>query len=184
MSEATADAASGKGGKSKAKLLIIVGIALAVLLAGGGAAAFFMSQKGNDGEGESARAAAGEEAEAEEQDAPKAKKKAKKKAKSGHPPIFVSLDPFTVNLSDTDADRFAQIQLVLEVTEKTVDEELKAQLPAVRNAILLLLSSKNARELLTLEGKEKLATEVVAATAARIGEDKVESVHFAQFIVQ
>lgn len=179
MSEATADAASGKGGKSKAKLLIIVGIVLAVLLAGGGAAAFFLTKKGQD-----ETAAAGDDAEAEEQDAPKGKKKAKKKAKGDHPPIFVSLDPFTVNLSDTDADRFAQIQLVLEVSEKTVDEELKVQLPAVRNAILLLLSSKSARELLTLEGKQKLATEVVAATAARIGDDKVESVHFAQFIVQ
>lgn len=179
MSEATADAASGKGGKSKAKLLIIVGIVLAVLLAGGGAAAFFLTKKGHD-----ETAAAGEDAEAEEQDAPKAKKKAKKKAKSDQPPIFVSLDPFTVNLSDEDADRFAQIQMVLEVSEKSVDEELKVQLPAVRNAILLLLSSKSARELLTLEGKQKLAAEVVAATAARIGDDKVESVHFAQFIVQ
>lgn len=177
MSEATADAATGKGGKSKAKLLIIVGIVLAVLLGGGGAAAFFLSKKGQD-----ETATAGDDAE--EQEAPKAKKKAKKKAKGDHPPIFVSLDPFTVNLSDADADRFAQIQLVLEVSEKSVDEELKVQLPAVRNAILLLLSSKSARELLTLEGKEKLAAEVVAATSARIGDDKVESVHFAQFIVQ
>ena len=180
MSEATAVA--GKGGKSKAKLLILVGIVLAVLLAGGGAAAFLIGKKGSDdGASESAQADEGDGAE--EGAPPKARKKAKK-AKSDAPPVFVMLDPFTVNLADQDADRFAQIQFVLEVSDKSVDDELKVQLPAVRNAILLLLSSKSARELLTLEGKQKLAAEVVAATAARIGDDKVESVHFAQFIVQ
>jgi flagellar FliL protein len=176
MSEATADAAAGKGGKSKAKLLIIAGIVLAVLLAGGGAAAFLLGKTGAD------EAAAADEGD-EERAASQPKKKAKK-AKAEHPPIFVQLDPFTVNLADTEADRFAQIQFVLEAADKKVDDEVKAQLPAVRNAILLLLSSKTSRELLTLEGKERLAAEVLAATAKRVGTDRVESVHFAQFIVQ
>ena len=172
MSEAAAGAAV-PAKKGKAKLLIIAGVAT-VLLAGGGGAAFMMLKK----------APADEEVADEDSGDPEAKQAKKKKKASGGAPVFVTLETFTVNLSDTDNERFAQIGVVLEVTEKKIDDVLKANMPAVRNAILLLLSSKTSKQVLTLEGKEQLASQIATAVGQRIGKGAVETVHFSQFIVQ
>ena len=177
MSQAAAAAApAAPAKKGKGKLLIILGIVLA-LLAAGGAAAYVVTKKKHDAQAESADAD-----DAEVSHAKQAKKKKKKKAEGA--PVFITLDPFTVNLADTDADRLAQIAVVLEADDKKADEALKAQMPAVRNAILLLLSSKTAREILTLEGKQKLAGEIAAAANGRLDEGSIEAVNFSQFIVQ
>lgn len=162
---AAADApAPAKGGKKK---LIII-IAAAVLLIGGGVGAFLMLKKkpvdeeGADGGGHAA-------AQAEK---PKAKAKTKHDPK--HPPTFVPLDPFTVNLADRDSDRYAQVAVTLEVEDAKVGDELKTFMPAVRNNILLLLSHKTSAQLLEKEGKTKLADEIRRETARALGIDVEE----------
>lgn len=171
MSEAVAAGAAAPK-KGKAKLLIIAGV-VTVLLVGGGGAAFTMM-----------KAPADEEASDEESGDASDKPAKKKKRANGAAPVFVTLETFTVNMADTDNERFAQVGVVLEVTEKKVDEMLKANMPAVRNAILLLLSSKTSKQVLSLEGKDQLATQIAAAVTQRIGKGTVDSVHFSQFIVQ
>jgi flagellar FliL protein len=115
------------------------------------------------------------------------KKKSKKKKKDG-PPVFVELEMFTANLKDDDADRFIQIRLVAEVRDAPAGEMLKTMMPAVRNEVLLLLGSKEAKDIATRGGKETLAGEIVAAanktlegTSAANG---VEGVNFTHIIVQ
>ena len=75
-------------------------------------------------------------------------------------PVFVPLDPFVVNLSDREADRFAQVGITLEVADAHVGDEIKAYMPAIRNNVLLLLAHKTSAELMEHEGKEQLAREV------------------------
>lgn len=146
MSEEKKEApeAPAKGGKKK--LIVIVAAALLVLGGGGGAAWYFMKPKPDA---------------AEHADAAHAKDK---KAR-----VFVNLDPFTVNLADEGGDRFAQISVVLEVGDAKVNEQVSAHMPAVRNAILLLISSKESRELLTVPGKEQLAHEIASTAARQLG---------------
>jgi flagellar FliL protein len=160
---AAADApAPAKGGKKK--LLIII-IAAVVLLAGGGGGAFFMLKKKPAGDEEGADAS-GHAAAAEK---PKAKAKSKHDPK--HPPTFVPLEPFTVNLADRESDRYAQVAVTLEVEDAKVGDELKAFMPAVRNNILLLLSHKTSTQMLEKEGKAKLADEIRRETARALGID-------------
>ena len=175
MSQA-ANAAQAPAPKKKGKLLVIAGIVVVLLAGGGGAAAFFMKK------GDAHAEAADADEDDGEHDAKAAKKKKKKKAEGA--PVFVTLEPFTVNLADTEADRLAQVAVVFEAGDKKVDEAVKAQMPAVRNAILLLLSSKTGRELLTLEGKEKLAAQIAETVNKRLDGGAIEAVHFSQFIVQ
>lgn len=146
--EAKDDAAPPK--KSK-KLLII--ILAAVLLAGGGGGAFFYMKK---------NAAHGEE---DTHAAEEAQRKKDMKSK-----VFVNLEPFTINLAG-DEDRFAQVAVVLEVANNEMGEEIKALMPAVRNRVLLLLSGKEPRDLLTTEGKELLAVEIAVQTLGAIGRE-------------
>lgn len=135
-------------GGGKKKLIIIIVAALLVVLIGGGVAVMLLKKKPK-GDGEE-----GEEAVAHEP-AP-----AKAHVKPGTPPTFVPLEAFTVNLADKEVDRFAQIGVTLEVDDPKVAESLKAYMPAIRSNILMVLAHKTSAELLTREGKEKLAREI------------------------
>ena len=202
---ATADAAAAKGGKKK--LIIIIAAALLVVLAGGGAAFFLMKKPSVEGDEEGADGHA--KAETSEPAA-----KAKPKHDPKHPPVFVPLDPFTVNLADKDSERYAQVAVTLEIDDAKTADQLKIYMPAIRNNILMVLSHKTAAQLLTREGKEKLAKSILYAAVRPLGfevaeEDEeaaaateadtapkkkkkkkappalpVTAVHFANFIVQ
>ena len=148
-------AAAPKGGGSK-KLIIIIAAVLLVVVVGGGAAFMLLKKK---------PAEDGEDGEAVEAPA----KAAKAHAKSDHPPTFVPLDPFTVNLADKDVDRFAQIGVTLQVEDPKFADQIKAYLPAIRSNILMVLSHKMAADLLTREGKEKLAKEIMRESVRPMG---------------
>lgn len=160
MSAAAAEDAGGPAKKGSKKLIIIIA-AVAVLLLGGGGAAFFVIKK------KQAEAEAAEEDGGEHAAAPK-KEHAKKK--DDHtPPTFVALDPFTVNLTDKEQDRYAQIGVTLEVDDPKFAEEMKAYMPAIRAGILMVLAHKSASELLEREGKEKLAREIMREAVRPMG---------------
>lgn len=153
------DAPPKKGGKKK--LLIIVGVVLVLLLAGGGGA-LFMMKKASD-------KAAAEAAEAEDDGGGASGKAASHKVDPAHPPAFVALDPFVVNLADRDSDRFAQIGVTLEVDDPAFAEKMKPFMPAIRNNILMILAHKSSSELLGREGKEKLAEEIARESVRPMG---------------
>lgn len=187
-------AAPAAPAKSKAKLLIIAGVASTLLLGGGGAAAYFMlgKKKHDTAQVEEEEEGAGDaKAEAKENGDEKADKasprKGKKKKKEGAP-VFVELDMFTANLKDNDDDRFIQVKLVAEVRDAPAGEMLKTMMPAVRNEVLLLLGSKESKEILTRDGKEKLAHEIVTAANKTLDgtpyANGVEGVNFTHIIVQ
>ncbi|HIV70007.1 MAG TPA: flagellar basal body-associated FliL family protein [Candidatus Aquabacterium excrementipullorum] len=155
-----ADAAP-KGGGSK-KLIIIIVAVLALVVVGGGAAAVLLMKKKAD----TAEASADGE---EEHEAPAEHAKPKEHKSDGHPPTFVPLDPFTVNLADKDADRYAQVGINLQVEDPHLAEEIKNYMPAIRNGILLILSHKSSEDLLSPEGKQKLAEEIRRETARSMG---------------
>ncbi|MBB4843546.1 flagellar FliL protein [Paucibacter oligotrophus] len=156
MATAPAAAEAPKGGGNK-KLIIIVAAVLLLVLLGGGAALMLMKKKAP---------AEGEEGAEEAHAAPAPAAHA---PKPGTPPTFVPLDPFTVNLSDKEVDRFAQIGVTLEVGDAHTADQIKAYLPAIRSNILMLLSHKSSAELLTLEGKEKLAREIKRESVRPMG---------------
>jgi flagellar FliL protein len=86
-----------------------------------------------------------------------------------HPPTFVPLDPFTVNLADKEAERYAQIGVTLEIPDAKTGEELKTYMPAIRNNILMVLAHKTAAQLLSREGKDKLAKAILYAAVRPLG---------------
>jgi flagellar FliL protein len=129
--------------------------------AGRGAAFFLLKKKSADGEeGDGSEDAAQVE---------KKPKREHKKEDPKHPPVFVALDPFVVNLTDRDTDRYAQIGITLQVEDEKASEEIKAYLPAIRNNILLLLSHKSSEELMAEGGKEKLAQQILREAALPMG---------------
>jgi flagellar FliL protein len=124
--------------KSKKKLFLIIFLILAIL-GGGGAGAWFFHFK----------PAEAQEVKAEEL----------KNAAAATPPVFVVLDPFTVNLQPD--GQFLQASFTLQMESMEDSQALKNFLPQVRSRLLLLLSSSQANELATPEGKMKLQREII-----------------------
>ncbi len=148
--------------KSKKKLIIM--IAAVVLLAGGGAGWFLTHQKSDH------------------------KKEEVKHEEPAHAPVFVTLETFTVNLQPDPNERFLQLEISLQVTSPEQAELLKAQMPAVRNRLLILLTSKMASEISTSEGKQKLSDEIVAEVKKPFSKNakpqEVTGVFFTSFVIQ
>ena len=146
--------------RGKKKLLIIVGAALALVLAGGGGGVWVLKKR-------AAQAAA--VASEEEASSPEATAHASSKTEAKGVPIFLPLEPFIVNLSDKDVDRYAQIGITLELESTVFADQVKAYMPAVRNAILLLLAQKSSKDLLGRSGKEELAEEIMREAVRPMG---------------
>ena len=154
-----ADAEAPPPAKGKKKLIIIIAVAALVLVGGGGAAVMMMKKK----------AAAEAEAEAEDGGDGKAPAKAVAKLDPKAVPVFVPLEPFTVNLADRDAERYAQVGITLEVEDAKVGDQIKAYMPAIRNNILLALADRTAADLMGRDGKAKLAERVRQETSRALG---------------
>ena len=134
-------------GKKKGKGLLI-GILTVVLAGGAGAGWFFLKPPADP------------EAEQQALHAPSKE------------PIFVNLEPFTVNLADEGGERMAQVTVVLQMLNKQAEDNLKKLMPAVRNQLLMLISSHKAADLLSKKGKENLADEIAEHTATVLGWEK------------
>ncbi|MGY4830184.1 flagellar basal body-associated FliL family protein [Sphaerotilaceae bacterium SBD11-9] len=156
MSTAAAAANAGDAPKKgKKKLIIILAAILLIVLGGGGAAVMVMKKKA---------AAAAEE----DEDEPAAAVE-RRNDHAKHPPTFVALEPFVVNLADKETDRFAQIGITLEVEDPKFAEEMKAYMPAIRNGILMVLAHKTSAQLLSREGKLALAREIMREAVLPLG---------------
>lgn len=165
--DAAAPAAGGKG-----KLFIMIGAAVLVLALGAGAGWYFLHN--------SSEAASGP--------AKKDHTDSKKKKKDEAPPEYVAIEPFTVNLQPENGDQYLQVAFTLQVNSPEQVELIKANMAKVRSRVLLLLSGKKASEISTVEGKQQLAGEILAAVNAPFvehgDEQEVSDVLFTSFIIQ
>lgn len=146
----------------KKKLLIVIaGAVLAMGLAGGGTW-FFMSGKKNTAE--------------------------HKEVKKIITPVFVAIEPFTVNLQPENGEQYLQLSFSLQMESPEQVELIKQNMPKVRSRLLMLLSSKKSSELTTSEGKQQLAAEIIGQIkqpfAADGPQQEVMEVLFTSFIIQ
>ncbi|HEY9237196.1 MAG TPA: flagellar basal body-associated FliL family protein [Burkholderiaceae bacterium] len=145
--------------KGKKKLIIIAVAVLLVLLIAAGGAALVLKK----------RSAAQAAADADEAGTAVATESHAAKPDLKHPPTFLPLDPFVVNLADKDADRYAQVGITIEVVDAKFAEQMKLFMPAIRNGILMILAHKDSKELLERSGKELLAAEILRDASRTMG---------------
>jgi flagellar FliL protein len=161
--------------KSSGKKKIIITSLVLLLLGMAGLGVFFFMDNQKDTPPASADGSAAAEQTAP-QEAPK-------------PPVFITLEPFTVNLQpDGAGDQFMQVQFTLQVADQTQVDAIKLYMPQVRSRLLMLLSSKRASEISTPEGKKKLSEEIIAQVKqpfnAQSRPQAVSNVFFTSFVIQ
>ena len=159
MSKAAAATADGDIAppKKKSKLILLIGIGVLVLALTGGGSFFMMSKK----------KAAEAEPDGEDGHAPAATAHAR--AKSGSPPTFVPMEPFTVNLMPENGEQYLQVVATLKVEDSHVADDLKTYMPELRHRVLMLLSGKKASDLQGVDGREALAEEIMSASNVVLG---------------
>lgn len=95
---------------------------------------------------------------------------------------LVSIPTFVVNLADPSGRRYLKLTLDLEV--KGPGEPVQASMSKIRDALLLLLSSKTADELAGVEGKITLRKDIADRVNQALGKPVVLRVYFTDFVIQ
>ncbi|MBZ0156342.1 MAG: flagellar basal body-associated FliL family protein [Alphaproteobacteria bacterium] len=148
--------------KKKGKNMLLVIIVAVAVLAGGAGAFFFFTKSGGE----------------------KAQKKESAEEAKKEDGVMVALDPFVVNLSDNNGNRFLKVTMQLEVAGPALMEKAKNKNPQIRDAIITLLTSKTSDLLMSPEGKLQLKDEVNIMANQILGNNSVKNVYLTDFVMQ
>ncbi len=166
----------GKGGSKKKIILIVVLVFVGLLTLVGTmvgtlwALGIFPPQNGESTQS----AAVEEEVEVEEAKAPA---------------IYIKIDPpFVVNFDGQGKARFLQVVMEFMGRDESGLEEAQHHMPAIRNQLLLTLSSQSYDVLSTTEGKEQLRQQALAEVQAilerEVGHSAVEELYLTSLVMQ
>ncbi len=148
------------------KKMIVLGLVGILLLGGGGGAAWFFM--GGDKKEEGGKHAQDDHGE-------------------GHavePGPVVELDPFLLNLADRDELRFLKVSIKLELDRPEEKTDYQNKVPAIRDTLLVLLSSKESQLLRTVNGKRRVREEIMKRVNGVMSKGKISNVYFTDFIIQ
>ena len=112
------------------------------------------------------------------------RRRAARKALPGAVSTVYPLEPFIVNIYDGQELRYLKVKVELEMTGPAIKPELDARLAPIRDAVLVLLSTKTLQEIQDVQGKNQLKEEILAAINKIIPPGKIAKVYFTDFVVQ
>ncbi|MDP6980468.1 MAG: flagellar basal body-associated FliL family protein [Myxococcota bacterium] len=152
--------------------MLIIGAVVLSLAAGASGAVFFLGNKTPpapppDLEAQAAAAAELREAEGE-----------------GFKERLYSLEPFVVNVTGDGYSRYLKVKVELEADTPELKTELDARLSQVRDAVIVLLSSKKLSDITDFEGKALLKQDIYERVNDILETGELNSVLFTEFVVQ
>lgn len=98
-------------------------------------------------------------------------------------PLY-DLESFIVNLADSPDVRYLKLTVKLELERPDASGDVAARLPQVRDAVLILLSSKDSIGLRSTQGKFQLRDELTQRVNNVLPHAGVKTVYFTEFVVQ
>jgi len=173
------------------KMIIIVGAAVAVILIVVGVLMFTGGSKKKPEKGGETAAEGKTEAKAEGgHGGGEAAKPAEGGGHGGGAPggaavsnIF-PLEPFIVNIYDGQDLRYLKLKVELEMSGGGVKGEIESKQAPIRDAVLVLLTTKTLRDIQDLQGKNQLREEILNSLGKILTPGKVTRVYFTDFVVQ
>jgi flagellar FliL protein len=99
-------------------------------------------------------------------------------------PQTVELKPFTTNLNDSSGRRFLKVSLSVEVDNQAAVDELNKMMPDIQDRILMLLSSQSMESISTVDGKERLRSQILREANTFMANNKIKKVKYSEFIIQ
>lgn len=179
--------AAPKKAKNKLVIIIIIAVLLVGLVAVGGYLAVSMlggKKAAKGGEEHGAPAAEGEQAGGEAPAGGEHGGGEGEAGGAGNMGVLVSLDPFIVNLSSDAGKRYLKITMQLELARPGMAGEVTNKMPQIKDAVITVLSSKAADDLLTIEGKFRLKEQVLTRINNLLTSGVVKNIFFVEFVIQ
>ena len=165
-----------KGGGGKGGIMMIAAAALVSLGLGAGGAFFFAGSQASHAPAapmvSEAEAAAATEAEIQ------------KKTTDSYKERLYALEPLVVNVTGDGYNRFLKLRVELEASEVDLKQEIEARLPQLRDAMIVLLSSKQLSDITDFEGKALLKEDILERVNDLLETGEIKSVLFTEFVVQ
>lgn len=197
-SQETTDTITTTEEPKKSKMMLIIIIVVVLLAGGGGAGYFFLGGKAGADEADAASEKSKkpkdvldeEDAAADEEPADDKSSKSTKRLRSAIPEDedvknIIELQPFIVNLADTEQARYLRMSVSVGVGGEGGSEKPdQLFITRVRNAMLAIMSDKSSDEILSTEGKGKLRKDLLRAAQAAADEPEIHAIYITDFIVQ
>jgi flagellar FliL protein len=159
--------------KLNLKLVIIIVVGILVLAGAVGGGLFFFKKSGA---AENKKGPTKEEVKAETK---------KDAAKQDDALAMFALDPFVVNLVSNPSEiRYLKVTIKLQLAKADYTQEMTDHLPQIRDALLILLSSKDYVALRTVEGKMELRDEILERVNRIVKGEKAKAAYFTEFVIQ
>ena len=106
-------------------------------------------------------------------------------AETEEPPQYISLQPIVVNYAQGADLRYLQLSIELMTRDDTLAEDVKTNMPEIRNALIMELSGQTYEMLVTRDGKQHLRDMIREEVNLILGgEDQIESVLITSFVMQ
>lgn len=166
MADETATEAEAAKAGSRKKMMMLGLVGVLLFGGGGGAAWFFMGGE---------KAENGKHAKAQD---------THEEANLEEPGPVMELEPFLLNLADRDEQRFLKVSIKLELDRPEENTDFQNKVPAIRDALLVLLSSKESQLLRTVNGKRRIREEIMTRVNGVMNRGKISNVFFTDFIIQ
>ena len=119
-------------------------------------------------------------------------KAAEAKEATGKPPppaLYLKMDPqLVVNFDASSEVKFLALDIEFMARDQAVLDDVQRSMPKIRNNLLMLISNRDYKTLMTREGKDKLRLEALDETKRVLrqetGSAKLEDLLFTSFVVQ
>lgn len=95
--------------------------------------------------------------------------------------VLYPLESFLVNINSDRGPRFLQMKVELELDAPALEDEIALKRPALRDAIIVLLTSRNYAELRDPKGMRKLREDILRSVNGLLKSGQVKEVFFTQF---
>ncbi len=100
------------------------------------------------------------------------------------PGIMHPLGSFIVNLKDDEGSRYARVNIDVDLENEEMVAEIEKRKSQIRDMILMIISSKTAEDIRSVEGKQALRQEILEALRRVFKDGGVHGLFFTEFVIQ
>jgi len=95
--------------------------------------------------------------------------------------VLYPIESFLVNINSDVGPKFLQTQMEFELGDPALENEIARKKPALRDAILLILSSRGYKDLRDPNGMKRLRGDILTSVNSQLTTGRVKNIYFTQF---
>ena len=97
---------------------------------------------------------------------------------------MIEIRELIVNIISNDNSHYLRTSMSIELSSKAAYDEMNSRMPQIRDAILMLASSKTFEELYDVHGKKQLKAELLIEVNEMLTRGEAVAIYFTDFVVQ